>query len=315
MVRSLRLIAVATLMVSKAMMNFKNTRMEEPILTSNPPTLNLTAVGQRSPSTSAPISNILIARKYKFLTKNLIGRTVKDRYRSSMLGYLWSVLEPLLLAAVYYFLFNMLAGNPDRLYGVWVLIGVIIWTSFGKTLSATITSLSSNKGIINLIYFPRVIFPISLMFSNIVLSLMSCIVIFPILFVYGVVPSLYLLYIPAAVFLSGFLGIGLGMVFAPLNCIQKDVEHLFRFIVRAGFFFSPVMWTYEMALERGTFSSTLLSLNPMVTPITIARHGFAGHSTTLPTFSIVYSISFAIIMWILGSIIFNRYERQAVKYL
>jgi ABC-2 type transport system permease protein len=118
-----------------------------------------------------------------------------------------------------------------------------------------------------------------------------------------------------AVFLSGFLGIGLGMIFAPLNCIQKDVEHLFRFIVRAGFFFSPVMWTYEMALERGTFSSTLLSLNPMVTPITMARHGFAGHSTTLPTFSIVYCLSFAAIMWVIGSMIFNRFERQAVKYL
>jgi lipopolysaccharide transport system permease protein len=196
-----------------------------------------------------------------------------------------------------------------------VLIGVIIWSSFGKSLTATITSLSSNKGVINLIYFPRVIFPISLMFSNIVLSLMSCIVIFPILYAFEVQPSLYLLYIPAAVFLSGFLGIGLGMVFAPLNCIQKDVEHLFRFIVRAGFFFSPVMWTYEMALERGTFSSTLLSLNPMVTPITIARHGFAGHSTTLPTFSLVYCLSFAIIMWVIGSMIFNRYERQAVKYL
>jgi lipopolysaccharide transport system permease protein len=297
------------------MMIFKNTRLEEPILTNDTLALNLSAVGQRSPSLSAPISNILIIRKYKFLTKNLIGRTVKGRYRNSMLGYLWSVLEPLLLSVVYYFLFNMLAGNPDRLYGVWVLIGVIIWTSFGKTLTATITSLSSNKGIINLIYFPRVIFPISVMFSNIVLSLMSCIVIFPILFAYGVEPSLYLLYIPVAVFLSGFLGIGLGMVFAPLNCIQKDVEHLFRFIVRAGFFFSPVMWTYEMALERGTFSSTLLSLNPMVTPITIARHGFAGHSTTLPIFSIVYCISFALIMWVFGSMIFNRYERQAVKYL
>ena len=277
--------------------------------------LELMPVGQRSSSIYSPISNILIARKYKFLTKNLVGRTVRGRYRNSMLGYLWSVLEPLLLSIVYYFLFNMLAGNPDRFYGVWVLIGVIIWTSFGKSLTATITSLSSNKGVINLIYFPRVIFPISQMVSNIVLSLMSCIVIFPILYSYNVELSLYLLYIPMAVFLSGFLGIGFGMIFAPLNCIQKDVEHLFRFIVRAGFFFSPVMWTYEMALERGTFGSTLLSLNPMVTPITMARHGFAGHSTTLPTFSIVYCLSFAVIMWIIGSMIFNRYERQAVKYL
>jgi ABC-2 type transport system permease protein len=144
---------------------------------------------------------------------------------------------------------------------------------------------------------------------------MSSIVIFPILFAYGVEPTIYLLYIPLSIFMAGFLGIGIGMIFAPLNCIQKDIEHLFRFIVRAGFFFSPVMWTYEMALERGTFGSALLSLNPMVTPITIARHGFAGHSTTMPAFSLIYCICFAVAMWIIGSIIFNRYERQAVKYL
>jgi len=275
----------------------------------------LKPIGQRSSSWKAPFSNIFVIKENRFLMKNMVGSTVRGRYRNSMLGYLWSVLEPLLLSLVYYFLFNMLAGNPDRLYGVWVLIGVIIWSTFGRTVTGTISSLSSNKGIINLIYFPRVIFPVSLMFSNIILSLMSCIVIFPILFAYGVEPTIYLLYIPLAVFASGFLGIGIGMMFAPLNCIQKDVEHLFRFIVRAGFFFSPVMWTYEMALARGTFSGALLSLNPMVTPITIARHGFAGHSTTLPIFSLVYCFSFAVIMWILGSMIFNRFERQAVKYL
>lgn len=275
----------------------------------------LIIVGQRDSSIFSPVNNLLIAKEYKFLMKNLVGKTVRGQYRSSMLGYLWSVLEPLLLSIVFYFLFNMIAGNPDRLYGVWVLIGIIVWNTFGKTLSGTITSLSANKGIINLIYFPRIIFPFSLMVSNIVLSLMSCAVIFPILLFYEVQITVHLIYIPIAVIMAGFLGVGIGLIFAPLNCVQKDVEHLFKFLVRAGFFFSPVMWTYEMALERGTFGSALILLNPMVAPITIARHGFAGHITTLPFSSIVYCVSFGLIMWIVGSMIFNRFERQAVKYL
>ena len=71
------------------------------------------------------------------------------------------------------------------------------------------------------------------------------------------------------------MGVGVGMLVAPLNCVFRDVEHLFRFIVRAGFFLSPVMWTYEMALERGAIGEYVL-FNPMVMPITMARHGIAG---------------------------------------
>jgi ABC-2 type transport system permease protein len=120
--------------------------------------------------------------------------------------------------------------------------------------------------------------------------------------------------IPISIFLAGFLGIGLGIIFAPLNCIQKDVEHLFRFIVRAGFFVSPVMWTYEMALERGAFGEIVL-WNPMVAPITMARHGLMGKWPDLPLDSILYSVVFAFALWIVGSMIFQKYEREAVKHL
>jgi ABC-2 type transport system permease protein len=110
------------------------------------------------------------------------------------------------------------------------------------------------------------------------------------------------------------MGMGLGIMFAPLNCMQKDVEHLFKFIVRAGFFVSPIMWTYEMALERGVYGDMVL-WNPMVAPITMARHGLIGKWPDMPLDSIVYSIGMAMIFWIIGSIIFHRYEREAVKHL
>ena len=87
--------------------------------------------------------------------------------------------------------------------------------------------------------------------GNIIISMMSCLVVIPIMIVYELPVTIYLFYVPLSVFMAGFLAIGLGMLVAPLNCVQRDIEHLFRFIVRAGFFLSPVMWTYEMALERG----------------------------------------------------------------
>jgi lipopolysaccharide transport system permease protein len=276
--------------------------------------MKLESVGERNPSWKAPILNISTVFKYRFLVRNLVRREIRGKYRNAMLGYTWTVLEPILLASVYYFLFVMLAGNPDKMYPIWVLLGVIIWGCFGRSLSGSVSSLSRNAQTIHLVYFPRIIFPITSIFGNIVISMMSCLVVIPIMIVYGLPITVHLVLIPLSVFFAGFLGIGLGMLVAPLNCMQRDVEHLFRFIVRAGFFLSPVMWTYEMALERGVFGEIVL-FNPMVVPLTMARHGIAGESLGLPWIGVFGSLGFGIFMWIIGSYVFNRYEAGAVKHL
>tara|TARA_B110001452_G_scaffold50402_1_gene38513 strand:+ start:423 stop:1274 length:852 start_codon:yes stop_codon:yes gene_type:complete len=274
----------------------------------------LKIVGAKTSVFLAPLTNFKLLFSNNFLVRNLVRREVRGRYRNALLGYAWTVIEPTLLSVVYWFLFIMLAGNPDEFYAVWVLIGVIVWSCFGKSLMSSVTCLSGNTRMIHLVFFPRIIFPATAVFANIVVTMMSSLVIIPIILAYGFPFGIHLIMIPISIFLAGFLGIGLGIIFAPLNCIQKDVEHLFRFIVRAGFFVSPVMWTYEMALERGAFGEIVL-WNPMVAPITMARHGLMGKWPDLPLDSILYSVVFAFALWIVGSMIFQKYEREAVKHL
>jgi len=271
-------------------------------------------IGIRGKPWKSPVVNILTLFRHRFLLRNLVRREIRGRYRNAMLGYTWAVLEPAMLASVYYFLFIMLAGNPDRLYPVWVILGVIVWSCFGKGLQATVSSLSRNGQTLHLVYFPRIIFPASAVQGNIIISLMSCLVVIPIMFIYDLPLTIYLLYVPASILLAGFLAIGLGMLVAPLNCVQRDAEHLFRFIVRAGFFLSPVMWTYEMAIERGALGEMVL-FNPMVVPLTMARHGIAGENIGIPWFGVLGSLGFGIIMWVIGSYVFSRYEAGAVKHL
>ena len=271
-------------------------------------------VGKRSESWKAPFTNLTVLFKHRFLVRNLVRKEIRGRYRNAMLGYTWTVLEPAMLASVYYFLFIMLAGNADEMYPVWVILGVIVWGCFGKALQGTVSSLSRNGQTIHLVYFPRIIFPMAAMQGNIIISMMSCFVVVPIMLVYELPLTIYLLFVPLSILWAGFLAIGLGMLVAPLNCIQRDIEHLFRFIVRAGFFLSPVMWTYEMALERGVFGEVVL-YNPMVVPLTMARHGIVGEGIGIPLAGILGSIGFGIVMWILGSHVFNRFEAGAVKHL
>ena len=104
----------------------------------------LREVGAKTSVWKAPVSTISELFNHRFLVRNLIRREVRGRYRNAMLGYLWTVIEPALLAIVYWFLFVMLAGKPDEMYPVWVLLGVVTWGCFGKSLSATVNSLTGN---------------------------------------------------------------------------------------------------------------------------------------------------------------------------
>ena len=276
--------------------------------------IQLEVVGERSSSILSPVSSVTVLFYHQFLIKNLIRKEIKGKYSNSFLGYTWTVLEPALLSAVYYFLFIMIADDPDPLYPVWVIIGVIIWSCFGKCLQSTVTSLTRNASTIHLVYFPRMIFSFASVGSTIWITVMSSIVCIPLLVAYDIGLSWQLLFVPLAILLAAFNAIGLGLFLAPTNCVNRDIEHLIRFIVRAGFFLSPVMWTWDMALKRGWAADVVL-WNPMVFPITLARDGFLGKVTEFPTNGILISIGWGVIMWIIGSIVFSKFEQSAVKYL
>ena len=274
----------------------------------------LRQIGVKSNSLLAPLHTLSEVRTNRFLVRNLVRREVRSRYRNAALGYAWTVLEPALLASVYWFLFIMLSGNPDKMYAVWVLIGVIVWGCFSKSLNAATNSLTGNVRTMHLVYFPRSIFPVSGVAANLVVSLMSCLVILPIIYIYDTPLTVHLLWIPVGVFMAGFMALGLGMMMAPLNCVQRDVQRLIRFVTRAGFFVSPVMWTAEMAIQRGAWGEAAL-WNPMVLPITMVRHGLEGKLVELPTAVIASSIISALALYVAGTIVFSKYERGAVKYL
>ena len=274
----------------------------------------LREVGTKDSFFLAPISSLSILFSHRFLIQNLLKRETKGRYTNSFLGYSWTVLEPALLSAVYYFLFIMLADNPDRYYPAWVIIGVIVWTCFGKCLQSTVTSLTRNASTIHLVYFPRIIFSYSSIGSTVWTTMMSSLVLLPLLFAYDVQLTWQLLLVPLAIFLAAFNAVGLGLLLAPANCINRDIEHLIRFIVRAGFFVSPVMWTWDMAVERG-WAADVVVWNPMVFPITLARDGFLGNITEFPVHGVMISIGWGLLMWIVGSALFSKYEQSAVKYL
>ena len=251
-----------------------------------------------------------------YLVSNLVRRDLKTRYGRASIGFGWIFLEPLLLSAVYYVLFTMIADRPEPNYALHVIIGVIVWSHFGKSLLATISCLTRGKGLIKQVYFPREILAVSPVLTQLWISMISLTAVIPVMWYLNVMPSSTIWMLPVSLILATMLALGLGLMLAPINAISQDVSHLFRFIVRAGFFISPVMWTYEMMIERAPENWVdMIMLNPMVVPLTYARHGLDGTPLVLDNIHLIYSVGFAIGAMIIGMTIFKRWEARVVKYL
>ena len=277
--------------------------------------LSLREMGLRKSSLISFFYQIKELSQNKDLLLQLTKREIAAKYRQSLLGLSWSVIEPVLLAITYYFLFVILRGNSDPMYAVWILLGVLTWGCFSKAILGVVSSLSTNSSTIQAVYFPRVIFPCVAMLSNVRITLLSSLVIIPIMIFAELSPTIYLILVPIAIFMSGLLAFGVGMMFAPLNCINRDFEHLFKFITRAGFFLSPVMWTIDLVATKRGLISEFIMYNPMVVPLTLIRDGVAGNPPSIELVWIAYSVGFMLFSWIIGSYLFERNQSAAVKYL
>ena len=266
--------------------------------------------------TKGPVAFVRTFFDQWYLIKNLVKKDLRARYKRAYLGYAWTVIEPFLLSAVYFILFTIIAGRPEPNYSLYVIIGVIVWGHFGRSLQATVNSLTNAGNLIKNVYFPREIFAITPVFANLVISLLSFTAIIPVMIYLDVTPTHTIWMVPVGLFLTTILAMGVGLMMAPINAISQDISHLFKFIVRAGFFVSPVMWTYEMMLERASGGwLDLVMLNPMVIPITMVRHGIEGTPIEFETLHLLYAILFAVFSLILGSSIFKKCEARVVKYL
>lgn len=251
-----------------------------------------------------------------YLIRNLVRRDLRARYKRASLGYAWTFIEPFLLSAVYYILFTIIAGQPDPKYSLHVIVGVIVWGHFGRSLQATVKCMTGSGSLIKQVYFPREIHAIAPVLTNLWISIISLTAVIPVMIYLEVVPNQSIWMVPVGLFLTTILAMGIGLLMAPLNALSQDVAHMFRFIVRAGFFVSPVMWTYEMMLGRASGGWVdIVMLNPMVIPITLVRHGIDGTPISFDPVHLIYAIGFSILSLLLGSAIFKRCEARVVKYL
>ncbi|MDA8758616.1 ABC transporter permease [Candidatus Poseidonia alphae] len=253
--------------------------------------------------------------KNKGLIRNFISKDISQRYRNSIIGYFWTVLEPLLLSAVYYFLFTIISGNPEERYPLWIILGVVTWQFFSRGLNESVNCLTGNKNMIRQIYFPREIFAVSKVLSQLIITSMSLLVAIPFLIYLDIQLTWQFIYVPIALIIVTLQVLGVGWLFAVPNVHHGDIAHLTRFITRAGFFVSPVMWTIGMAKGGRAALLDYIFLNPMVLPLELMRSGFDGTELMIPQWAILWSLGFSLGILVIGLTVFKTTEAKVVKRL
>ena len=248
------------------------------------------------------------------LLRLMVKRNLTAQYRKAYLGYGWALLEPLLFSLIYSFVFQILVGSSDRLYAMNVIIGVIGWNLFARGLIGSSNSLYSNASLFTFSRIPKSVFGAADVLTNLYLAMLAWITIIPFMLYYDLPFTSQILLIPIWTFSLAFSGWSFGMLFAAATCKVPDVSKFLNFVVRAGFFLSPVMWTYQMMSKRfgdGLFLQ-LAHFNPVVVPITGMRDALLSTSSEMPIWAILLGIVMPIFMFQISMMIFSSKSDKAV---
>lgn len=248
---------------------------------------------------------------------NIIGRDIKVKYGASFLGYFWSFLEPLLLTAVYYFVFGQVARIGSQNYPLFLITGVLPWLWFTHCVQAGMKGLTRQSGLITKVRVPREVFPLGVVGAKTFEFVVSLLVIAMFALVFRVGPSYLLSYALLAFVLQLILVTGIVMLVSAVNVMVRDLERLTRIILRAGFYLSPVLYPVARVTRSEDIPewvSVIYQANPMVGLLSMYRAGFFPDYAPTQA-QVMVSAGAAVLFFVVGYWTFVRLEPKVLKEL
>jgi lipopolysaccharide transport system permease protein len=242
--------------------------------------------------------------RYRGLIWNLVVRELKARYRGSMLGFMWSFLNPLLLMSVYSLVFSIYLRFGMENYVVFVLSGLLPWLWFSSSLLEASSSILAGGNLIKKVLFPAEVLPLVVVLSNFINFLLSIPILM--LFVIGFKRpvGLALLALPIVIVIQMFFTVGLAFMFSALCVHYRDVQHVLANFLTLWFFLTPVVYPLSNIPKHYQF---IVNFNP-VAPLVLAYQDIF-YDGRLPNFLQLSGIAaMAVVIYLLGSTVFERYR-------
>ena len=254
--------------------------------------------------------------RYRELLVNLVRKDLKVRYKSSVLGFLWTLLNPAMLLIVYYFVFSVLLGSGIPRFPIYLLSGLLVWNLFNVGLIAGTGSVVGSAGIVNKVWFPREVLPLSAIGAALVHFFLQGIVMIATLLVFrhpvswAYVPLLPVGLIALLIFLAALALLG-----AAINVYLRDMQHLVEIALLPWFFCSPIVYSYDLIADKLGDKQWVYLLNP-VTPVVLVfqRAIYGDYSEVVHAFPYWWYVR-NLVLVIIGSLVLLTFALSVFRRL
>ena len=246
--------------------------------------------------------------RYKDLLYFLTLRGIKAKYAQSVLGIGWAIIQPLIQTLVFTVIFgNLVKLNSDGVpYLLFSFIAMVPWNYFSNILTDSSNSLVQNRNMLSKVYFPRLVLPLSAIFSKILDFFIGFLVLVGLLFYYNYIPGINIFFFPILFVILIMTSLGTGMILSAMAVQYRDVQHAMTFLVRILMYSAPVVYSISVIPEKYLY---FYALNPMVGVIEGMRASFLG-TKDMPWDLIGISAFVSIVLFIFGIFYFKKMERN-----
>jgi lipopolysaccharide transport system permease protein len=239
---------------------------------------------------------------YRELTKNLIIRDLKIRYKNSILGVLWSLLNPLFMTLVFTIVFTLMLRRGTEDYPVLFMSGYLPWSYLAASVSTSITSIVGNASLVKKVYFPREV-------------LLSLIVLFVLMFAFSVKLTPAILMLPLIILAQTFFVLGLGFFLATANVFYRDTQHIMQVVLQAWFFLTPIFYPIDTLPQAANILGMTVNiqlwirrLNPMAS-LVASYHDVLFYGVPTGWDFFLRTFITCLVILIAGYLIFCRFSR------
>lgn len=248
---------------------------------------------------------------YRELLKTNVKKEIRGKYKGSWLGVIWTFLNPLLMLAVYAFVFPYILRVNVENYTIFMIVALIPWNFFTTAVISGTSCININGMILKKVYFPREIIPISVTVSQLINFLITCIIMFIFILVSGVGFSIHLALFPVIVFIQFIMILGINFILSSITVFVNDVAHFVQIAMTLGFYATPIVYLSTMLPEKFQWA---MHANPMAVLVEAYRSALYYHQMPdLLWLGIWGVLSFVIL--IVGYILFKKLEKTFVEEL
>ena len=256
------------------------------------------------------ITGIQKLKQYSYLLSQLVRRDFKVKYKRSVLGILWSLLNPLLTMIVMSFVFSNVFDMVDN-YPLYLLSGIVVFNYVSEATNMAMNSITGNMGFITKVYIPKFILPVSKVLSAGINLGMSLIVFYIIMIFSGVMPNIYHLLLPVALVCLIVFVIGISFILSASVVFFRDIQHLYGVFLTMWMYGTPILYTLDIIPKEYV---EVFKFNPLFQIITFIRTiTLDGQMPTVENF--IGCFLWAIVSLVFGAFIFKKSQDKFIYYV